>query len=680
MDDEDQNQTNENLAERVADDQPTTQTDREAQPVDAEQPPHLPFAVVGVGASAGGLEAFGEFLKLMSPKSGMAFVFILHLPPDHHSLVAEVLSRHTQMRVMEAADGMQVEPDHVYVIAPAHVLTIKDGRLHWGPRLGGSRAANRPVDDFFKSLAQEQRERAIAIIMSGMGSNGSAGTQAIKAVGGMCIAQDPESAQFPSMPRHLIDAGYADFIVPLAEMPELLLQYARHPYATGGREASAEVILQREKQHLREIMAILRTRVKHDFSGYKKPTVLRRIQRRMGLVRITKLSEYARLLRMTPNEVTALADDLLIHVTGFFRDPESWETLRERVIVPLVAARENDSSVRCWVTACSSGEEAYSLAMLLVEEAERTSKHLDIKIFATDMADRSLANARNGIYPGGIEAEVTPDRLARFFDKDDAMYRVRQDLREHVVFAPQNVLSDPPFSRLDIATCRNLLIYLEPDVQQRVLALLHFGLREGGTLFLGSSETLGGSEELFESLDKKARIFRRAGPTRHGLVDFPLPHGLRVTRVQGINAAGNGGDENNTAPSRRMGFRASFAQLTQVTLLEHHLPAAVLVDRDYRILYYQGDTQRFLGQPSGEPTRDLIAIARDGVRGAVRVALHRAAAENTTVTTQDGWLETEPDRRSRFADRRLAGSGQNHGRLLRRQLRSARQLLGGRPG
>jgi two-component system CheB/CheR fusion protein len=625
--------------------QPLTQPDREAQPVDAEQPPHLPFAVVGVGASAGGLEAFGEFLKAMPPDSGMAFVFILHLAPDRHSLVAEVLARHTKMDVVEVDDGMEVAPDHVYVIRPAHVLTIKEGHLHLGPRLDGPRAANRPVDDFFKSLAQEQRERAVAIIMSGMGSNGAAGAQAIKAVGGLCIAQDPESAQFPSMPRHLIDAGYADFITRPTEMPEVILQYTTHPYTTGDREADAQIILQREQQHVREIMAVLRTRMKQDFSGYKKPTVLRRIQRRMGLARITEIGDYAKLLRQSASEVSALADDLLIHVTGFFRDPEAWETLRERVIVPLIAARENESSVRCWVTACSSGEEAYSLAMLLVEETERTDKHLDIKVFATDMADRTLANARNGIYPGGIEADVAPDRLGRFFEKEDATYRVRQDLRECVVFAPQNLLQDPPFSRLDIASCRNLLIYLEPEVQQRVLSLLHFGLREGGMLFLGNSETLGGSDELFEPLDKKARIFRRVGPTRHGMVDFPLPHALRGVR----GAGGNGGGDIATILERLPGFRPTFAQLTQRTLLDHHLPASVLVDRDNRIMYFQGNTRPFLEQPSGEPTRDLMALAREGVRGVVRVALHRAAAQNGTARADDGWIETEPGHRSHLS-------------------------------
>ncbi len=504
--------------------QPDREMDRMAQPVDAEQPPRLPFPVVGIGASAGGLEAVSDLLDAMRPDGGMAFVLVQHLSPDRESMMAELLSRHTAMPVSQVEDGMAVEPDHVYVIRPGHVLTIREGRLHLGPPLGTSRAANRPVDDFFRSLAEEQRERAICIVMSGMGSNGTAGAQAVKAVGGMCIAQDVESAQFPSMPRHLIDAGYADHILRPADMPEVLLAYAGHPYARGGREADAETILKQEQHHLREVLAILRTRTHHDFSGYKKPTLLRRVQRRMGLNGITSLAEYARLLRQSPTEVTPLADDLLIHVTGFFRDPEAWEALREQVISPLVDAREPGASVRAWVTACSSGEEAYTLAMLLVEEADRAGKQLDIKVFATDLADRALAHARAGIYPGGIESEITVERLERFFSRDDSVYRVRPELRDRVVFAPQNVLQDPPFSRLDIATCRNLMIYLEPEVQSRVLALLHFGLREGGALFLGSSETIAGTEDLYEVIDKKARIYRRVGPTRHGSVDFPLPH------------------------------------------------------------------------------------------------------------------------------------------------------------
>jgi two-component system CheB/CheR fusion protein len=572
----------------------------------------------------------------MPPDPGSACVIVQHLPPDLESLLVEILSRKTAMTVRPIEDQMPVEPNCVYVIRPGHTPWIEHGRLHLGERL--TKPMNsRPIDDFFKSLANEQRERAIAIILSGMGSNGSAGAQAIKAVGGLCIAQDPESAQFPSMPRHLIDAGYADYILPPADMPEAILAYAGHPYASGARER--EDLARREQQNLREVLALLRTRTRQDFNGYKKPTVYRRIQRRMGLNRMTELVEYARFLRQSPSEVTALADDLLIHVTGFFRDPDAWETLRRRVIVPLIASRDQGSAVRAWVTACSSGEEAYTLAMLLVEEAERINKPLDIKVFATDMAERTLANARQGSYPGGIESEIEPQRLERFFLHEDAIYRVRQELRERVVFAPQNVLQDPPFSRLDIVSCRNLLIYLEPDVQKRVLSLLHFGLREGGALFLGTSETTG-AEAFFEPVDKKARIFRRVGPTRHGSTDFPLPRALIDDPQRNVLRAAS---ESRPAP------RPTIAQLTTRALLQTHTPPAVTIDRDFHIVYYHGNTQPFLTPPRGEPTRDLMSLARDSLRGAIRSAVHRAISENAPVTVTEAWIEKAPGQQVRVA-------------------------------
>ncbi|HEX3870266.1 MAG TPA: chemotaxis protein CheB, partial [Pirellulales bacterium] len=313
--------------------EPTTEQDRLAQPVDAEQPPRLSFPVVGIGASAGGLEAFSDFFKAMPSDSGMAFVLIQHLPPERESLMAEILGKRTDMTVREVEDGMPVEPDNVYVIRPGRTLTIHDGALHLGEPL--EKPGHRhPVDDFFRSLAEEQRERAVCVIMSGMGSNGTAGSQAIKAVGGLCIAQDPDTAKFPSMPRALIDSGYADSILKPDEIPEFLSRYIKHPYIHGRRSTSLE---RTDRQRLQEILAILRTRTRHSYDGYKKATVLRRIERRMGLSQITDLADYLRLLRQNPNEISALADDLLIHVTGFFRDADAWQSLHDHVIVPLVA-------------------------------------------------------------------------------------------------------------------------------------------------------------------------------------------------------------------------------------------------------------------------------------------------------------------------------------------------------
>jgi two-component system CheB/CheR fusion protein len=622
------------------------QPDRLAQPVDVEQPPRLGFPVVGIGASAGGIEAFGEFFKVMPADAGMAFVVILHLPPDRESLLSDILSKRTRMPVAEVKDGQAVEADHVYVIAPGRTVTIRDGRLHLSEPVE-KRGHQRPVDDFFRSLAAEQRERAICISMSGMGSNGAAGAQAVKAVGGVCIAQDPESAKFNQMPRAMIDTGLADFVLRAEEMPEVLMRYATHPYARGESARAAEAgaadaqeAARVERQHLMEVLSILRTRTRRDFSGYKRPTVMRRIQRRMGLNHVTRLAEYGRLLRQNPAETMALADDLMIHVTGFFRDAEAWEALRRQVIVPLIDRREPDASIRAWVTACSSGEEAYTLAILLLEAAEAAGKPLDIKVFATDMAERALNLARAGVYPLGIEGEVPPERLDRYFQREEAAYRVKPLVREMVVFAPQNVLQDPPFSRLDLISCRNLMIYLEPAMQERVLKLLHFGLREGGTLFLGTSETVGNLSGLFETVDKRWRIYRRVGPTRPGMVTFPMS----VRSVGG--AEGDAGTEAASSvdaggPAAWGGVRPTVATMTQRALLERYTPAAVVVDREQRVVYFHGKTDRFLTQPAGEPTRDLLMLAREDVRGALRAALHKSVSEGVTVKAPDGLSETQ---------------------------------------
>ena len=611
--------------------QPHDRADRAAMSTGDGPTPRLPFPVVGVGASAGGLEAYTELLEALPPDGGMAFVLIQHLPPQHDSMLVELLSKRTAMPVVQVEDGMRIEADAVYVIRPGHTLTMADGLLRLGESLAKP-GHGRPVDDFFKSLAEEQRERAICVILSGMGSNGTAGAQEVKAVGGLCIAQEPESAKYPSMPRSLIDAGLADFVLRTDEMPAVLKQYATHPYAAGTSDPAR--LARRERQALAEVLTLLRTRAGHDFNGYKKGTVVRRVQRRMGLGQHERVSDYARVLRQNHAEVLALADDLQIHVTGFFRDPEAWEMLREKVIEPLVAGRDADAPIRAWITACSSGEEAYTLGILLLEAAERAGKTFDIKIFATDTAERSLSHARGGVFPGGISSEVAPERLERYFDYQDGVYVVKKELRELVVFAPQNVLQDPPFSRLDVVTCRNLLIYLEPEVQRRVLALLHFGLREGGALLLGTSETTGAVDDGFEPISKKWRLYRRVGPTRHGMVEFPLPRSLTPPEP------GRPG----RAPVVRPVPRAGVAQLAQHALLERHTPAAVVVDRLGQIAYYHGDTARFLDQPRGEPTRELLVLAHKGVRGALRTAMHKAIVQGVAARVADGLVETDRGR------------------------------------
>ena len=597
-------------------------------PADLAGRAFLPFPVVGIGASAGGVEALEAFFDGTRADTGMAFVVVQHLSPEHQSLMAEILSRHTSMPVVQIRDGMPVAANHVYVIAPGFTLTIRQGQLHLGEPVE-KRGHRRPVDDFFRSLAEEQRERAIAVILSGTGTNGTAGAQAIKAAGGICIAQNPDTAAFPGMPRSLIHAGYADQVLAPQDIPSVLQKYASHPYV--GPEGDAvpeEEALARDRIHLREVLAILRTRSRHDFNGYRKPTLLRRIQRRMGLSQVSTMAEYASILRESPEEVSALTNDLMVNVTGFFRDPEAWEALRVSVIAPLVASREEGQPVRAWVTACASGEEAYSLAISIAEEARAQGRldSVEAKIFATDTADKSLSLARAGVYPAGIEADLSPERLDRFFEKDEYTYRVKKEIRDMVVFAPQDVLRDPPFSRVDLCTCRNLLIYLEPETQRRVIALLHFSLRDGGYMFLGNTETYSGSEHLFELVSKKWRIYRRTGSAQHRFAEVPSFASFALRTA----------DETSRLLEAPVlaGSRPSATLMLQRALLERYGPPTVVVDRTDQIMYFHGATDAFLQHPAGEPTRDLLLLVRPALRMAVRSALRTAMRENQSSQAQ----------------------------------------------
>jgi two-component system CheB/CheR fusion protein len=498
-------------------------------------------------------------------------------------------------------------------------VTLESGKLRLGEPLE-KRGHRHPVDDFFRSLAREQKERSIAVVLSGTGTNGTAGAQGIKAVGGLCIAQDPEKCEFPGMPRSLIHAGYADQVLDAQEIPALLLRFVQHPYLEldpkGHARAAQE--LERHRQELTELLTLVRSRTGHDFTAYKTPTVLRRIQRRMGLIGATELDPYLNYLKAHTVEAEALANDLMINVTGFFRDPEAWEALRESVVRPLVQQRAAGDPIRAWVAACASGEEPYSLAMLVAEEAERAGKKVDMKVFATDTADKSLALARAGVYPDGIEADFPPERLDRFFEKDDHTYRIRKELREQVVFAPQDILRDPPFSRVDLVVCRNLLIYLEPEAQRRALTLMHFALCDGGHLFLGNAETLGQAEELFELVSKRWRIYRRTGATQHRFADLAA---LQAPQARVLRAV---------APVLSIA-RPSATIAIQAALLAKFGPPTVVVDANERIVYFHGNADPYLSHPSGENTQSLLEVIRPHLRAAVRSALRQAASERVAI-------------------------------------------------
>ena len=567
------------------------------------------FPIVGIGMSAGGLEVASSFLRAMPADSGMAFVIVQHLDPTRESLLADLLSRETKMPLAQVKEGMRVEPDHVYVIVPAKTLLIKDGvfRLENPEEKRGLR---HPIDKFFASLAQDKKEKAIAIVLTGAGSNGSAGLLDIKQMGGMCIAQEPKTAKFDSMPRHSIASGMVDYVLAPEDMPAALRAYAQHSYV---HNADPEIIPESPASGIDEVLKLLQTSGIHDFRQYKRATLTRRIHRRMGVAHIEELSKYLELLQADPQEMVALGKDLMINVTAFFRDPEAWLALEREVIAPLVEKAVGDSTIRAWVPACSTGEEAYSIAMLLMENAELSNKPLTIKVFATDAADHHLGAARKATFPGSMVEGLSPERLERFFDKvDDSYYRVKPHVREKVLFAPQDLLKDPPYSRMDLVCCRNLLIYLQPPAQDKVLSLAHFALREGGFLFLGNAETIGARRHLFVDVSKRWRIYKRIGPARSPAIafsDWPTRDDL--------------------AP--RANSHAKLSDITVKLLADRFAPASVLIDRSYRVLHFHGVTDDYLAQPAGSPTMDLLALARDGLRLAIRSAVQKSLEDDQPV-------------------------------------------------
>ncbi|MEO3432790.1 chemotaxis protein CheB [Inquilinus sp. CAU 1745] len=574
--------------------------------------------VIGIGASAGGVEALGRFFDAMPDDSGAAFVIVLHLDPTRESHMAHVLSGHTAMPVVQVEDGVSIAPNHVYVIAPDYYLKVGDEALHL-LKPAEARGHRRPVDVLFASIAESRREKSIAIVLSGTGTNGTEGLKAIRAEGGMAFVQTPDTAKFDGMPRSAISEKLADQIMAPEEMPAALLRYLRHDYiaapgdiGNGSKKGQAGIA---------GVLDLLRARGGHDFRNYKQSTLRRRVHRRLGLRNVETLDEYLRILRDDPAEIAALVKDLMINVTAFFRDPEAWKALTELTIAPLVANRESGASIRMWTPGCSTGQEAYSLAMLVTEQAELAGKRFDLKIFATDPQEDNLRQARDGVFPASAMAGFPPERLRRFFEKLDGSYQVRKELRDMIVFAPQDLLRDPPFSRLDLVSCRNLLIYLEPAAQQRIIALCHFALRQGGYLFLGNAETVGKHDELFETVSKKWRIYRRMGPTRHDIIDFPTRGGDRTAASD---------PDRPSAPEPA----APVADVARRALLERYAPASVLIDRKCRALYFHGRTGDYLEQPTGEPTKDLMAMAREGLVAKLRGAVREAMATNQPVATK----------------------------------------------
>src|SRR3984893_5153436 len=581
---------------------------------------HDNFPVVGLGASAGGLDASRRLLGALPAGTGMAFILIQHLDPTHASMMVDLLAGHTQMKVQQAADGMPLEREHVYLIPPGTYLSIRGGALRLSEPLE-RHGARLPFDFFLHSLAEELGARAIGVILSGTGSDGSLGLKAVNEKGGLVIAQDPDDAEYDGMPRSAIMTGAVDLVLPVAKIPEIIAKYGRQVVLNGDRKGRASD--DHSTDRLAEIINLVRTKTSHDFALYKPGTLLRRVERRMVLAGVDDSGRYLDMLRQDPGELELLAKDLLINVTSFFRDSKAFELLGEQVIPDLVHRHPSDRPLRIWVSSCSTGEETYSLAMLFLEEIAAAKRNIKLQVFASDVDEDAVALAREGRYPESIAADVSPTRLARFFTQEDHSYRVVPELRGAVVFTTQDVLADPPFSRLDLISCRNLLIYLRPEAQEKVLLLFHFALREGGVLMLGGSETVGRLDDRFEPISKAQRIYRQIGRSRPGEVDFPIgPGGAARTPWPGRTSAASG-----QAISARV--------LTHWVLLHTYAPASVLINRKHECLYYSGPTDRYLRVASGEPSRDLLAMAREGLRSNLRAAIQQARRERTpTIVTR----------------------------------------------
>jgi two-component system CheB/CheR fusion protein len=574
------------------------------------------FPVAGIGASAGGLDAFERFFGAMPADSGVAFVLIPHLDPKHESLMVELVARYTKMPVVEATEGLVVQANRVYILPPNKYMTISGGAL----RLTGPVERNGPqtsIDLFLRSLATDKQEKAICIILSGTGSHGSLGLKAVKASDGMAMVQEPSTAEYPRMPESAIATGLVDYVLPVEQMPEALIKYIQN-YCIDGVKTGAEGT--EVPDYLNQVLALLRARTKFDFRCYRKRMLTRRIERRMSLNHINQITDYLAFLREQPDEAKQLFRDLLISVTNFFRDPEAWQALETEVIAPLVGAKEFDAPLRVWSAGCATGEETYSLGIVLLEHLAAAKKSCQIQIFASDVDEEALEVARQGTYPESISTDVSHERLARFFTHVDDAYHVSKMLRELVIFARQNLISDAPFSKLDLIVCRNLLIYLEPEVQKKVISLLHFSLNEGGFLFLGPSETIGRNIDLFEPVSKKWRIFRRIGPVRPQRVEIPI-----AATLEPLVPVRRSMPPSTTGP-------VNFANMTHRLLLDQFAPAAVLVNRKYEILYFFGATDRYLAVPAGEPTQDLLMMAREGLRTKLRSTTHKAVREGGPVT------------------------------------------------
>lgn len=588
-------------------------SDPQQKPSEAE----AEFLVVGIGASAGGLEAFERFFKNMPPDGNMAFVLTQHLDAEHISILPELITHYTRMPVLQVSDKVQVKPNHVYVIPPNHNIALHQGKLSLSD-FETARGNRLPIDFFFYSLAQDQAERAIGIVLSGTGSDGSRGIEAIRAGGGIVIAQEPQSASYDGMPKSAIATGMVDFILAPEAMPAQLLRFTAREHSTDLVRPKHD--LEMAKDPLKRIFSMLYTLSRQDFLFYKQSTMLRQIERRMKVNFFDSFEKYARFLEESPEEVQLLFDDLLIGVTSFFRDPEAWQVLSEKAIVEIIQQDpENEIPIRVWVPACSTGEEAYSMAILFQEQLEALGSRRKVQIYATDINPHAIEHARAGAYRSSIKADLSEEHLARFFVMEGSSIQVKKDIRDRVVFAVQNLIMDPPFSRMDLISCRNLLIYLEPETQRKVLPLFHYALQKDGFLFLGNAETVSGFSDFFSMIDRRNKIYRKKESSKRppAEVKFNLP---AVGRIQ-----------SNDPKRERSADRVGLPEWTEKVIGEFFSPPCVVIDEKFNILYVHGHIGNYLEPPEGESTTNIIKMARGGLKSKLSAAIRKAILQRTDV-------------------------------------------------
>lgn len=590
----------------------------------------IPKFIVGMGGSAGGLEAFEEFLKSIPNDTGAGFVIIAHLDPapTHKGVMVEILQRMTKMEVCQATDGQKVKANSVYIIPPNCDLSIMNGTLQV-LEPSAPRGMRMPIDFFLRRLAKDQGEKAIGVILSGMGTDGTLGLRAIKENLGMTMVQEPRTAKYDGMPRSAIDTNMIDYVAPVSELAQKLTQYLRHAVQI---VPAPKVSADKTSAAMQKIFALLREHTGHDFSYYKRNTLFRRIERRMTLHQIPRLQQYVRYMQDHPGEIDLLFQEMLIGVTNFFRDPEAYEVLESKVLAHLTKNKSRSNPLRVWCAGCSTGEEAYSLAIMLREciEKAKVKNSFKIQIFATDIDKNAIEKARAGIYPANIAADVSPYRLQRYFTKDDGNYRIRKDIREMVIFAPQNIIMDPPFTKLDLLCCRNLLIYLNAELQKKLIPLFHYALNPHGVLFLGSSESIGNFNELFDSLDNKWKVFARKESVvaQRSVVDMPSV--LLSSRPP----------RHDSAAPLKTRKEADIPEGAQKILLSDFAPPAVLIDERGDILFINGRTGRFLEPAAGKSNMNVFSMAREGLRLDLSSAVRKAGRTKATQKLKDLRVKT----------------------------------------